>query len=251
MVAAVTTEWVRPVPPPVVAIACCDLLVPEPLLMFSGSELRSFNSGSSPDQALPPLSFALKPGPIVLQDVEGITDHDSYDAVLGQIPADYFIAHGATSLRALLPREFRHGNWICSQRIAQQAWPDAPGLDLRDVTAWRGIHPSDGIHGQHRLTSVTESAVLTALLLIELLERKSVYVMHVISTNFITPPAPPDLGDDIAWAQIPDDDLTWLSRTGTVADQPIRDRAELETERRQEGGWETPLLGQPPIYTDE
>lgn len=64
--------------------------------------------------------------------------------------------------------------------------------------------------------------------------------------GFLRPLDPaPDLKDAIGWARVAEDDLAWISRIDAAA--PVRDRALAEMGRRVQGGWDTSLLGRPPI----
>ena len=245
IVAVRTAKWEALEPSPIIRSACCEIPIDGALLLFSGNELRRFEADDG--RTLPSLTSLLR------IDVDGPTGIDMREGeVLADAPArSVTIAHGAATLRMHLRRPGTRGSWICTRRMARQVWPDAPGHGLRDLITWRGLHPAvSGRIGEQPLgTAVAETALLTALLLIALMEERSILDMCVASTAYVPPQRPgPDLEDAMGWARLPDDDLTWLSRIGGNDDRAIRSRAATEMERRFRSGQATPLLDEPPVH---
>ena len=217
-----------------------DVRVPPELMLFSGQQLRDFVA--SGDDSVPVLSSCLGMMPPTAWEVDPAAEPRR--TLLDEPQPAFLAAHGATELRSLLPPAERTRSWICTQRVARWLWPDLPSYDLLNLVAHRRLHPAVSPRPEEwPFLTVAERALLTTLLLVELLEARSVNAMLALTGSFLLPLHPaPDLRDAVAWAQVPDDDLTWLSRRGGAPDAAVRQRADDEMERRKREGWATPLI---------
>lgn len=247
-VAIATGAWTCVAPQPAETYALCDVDMPMDFCQFSGNEL--LRSEAKDDVITPRLaSFVL-----INLTVPSSVDKADISLVDDCSPNAIMASHGASETRMHLPRALNSRPWICTRRMAGQVWPDAPDYDLRALAAWRNLHPSvTGQVGEDPIrVAVAEVALLTALLLIDLIEQRSINELCVGSTSFLLPTDPaPDLDDEIGWGQVVDDDLTWLGRLGGDDDWKIRLRAAEEIERRFRTGSALPHLDQPPIYSAE
>lgn len=247
-VAIATGSWTCIDPPPAQTYALCDVNVPVDFCQFSGNELLRFVAKD--DLITPRLaSFViinLTLPPSVNKADTSLVDDCSSNAIM--------VSHGASATRMHLPRALNRRAWICTRRMARHVWPDAPNYELRALVAWRNLHPSVTAQvGEDPIrVAIAEVALLTALLLIDLVEQRSINELCVGSTSFLLPTDPaPDLDDEIGWCRVVDEDLTWLGRLGGEDDWRVRSRAAKEIERRFRTGTALPHLDQPPIYSSE
>ncbi|MGI4795893.1 MAG: hypothetical protein ACRYG8_17870, partial [Janthinobacterium lividum] len=115
VVAAISAPWHTPKPPPLLAVSRLDFAAPPELRLFSGNQLRDLAPSSttpwSPLSLLPTLE-----APVAWEvDPAAKPRRTLFDAPR----PDFLVAHGATSLRALLSPEEREGEWICTLRVAR------------------------------------------------------------------------------------------------------------------------------------
>lgn len=245
VVAAAAAAWRSPTPPPLLSVGHVDISLPPELLLFSGNELRDF--AASEDHQVPAHLRHLEMTPPAAREMNPAAEPPR--TLLGAPRPGFLVAHGATALRSLLLPEERTHAWICTQRVARRLWPDEPSYDLSDLVASRRLHPAvSACPAARPAFSVLERALHTTLLLVHLLQQHSIHEMREMTKSFLLPLHPaPDLDDAVGWAQVPDDDLTWLSRLGDTNGAAVRQRAFDEMERRDCEGWATPVLGEPPI----
>lgn len=214
-------------PAPVTAFASADVEVSRAYELMTGSELRALRGVAEPARVWPPR-------PAAATSAEGL------EQALWDAPApELFVAHGAGALRMLAPRSAAQREWICTLKAARLTWQHAPGFTLGVLVAWRGLaQPAATWNPDPGPREVAETARLTALLFADLLEAASLNVMLGQTTTRLMPLQPaPDLGDDLGWASLPDDDLEWF--VNLFSFEGGRARAKQEAERRTRGGWAT------------
>ncbi len=158
-------------------------------------------------------------------------------AIWAPTPPDVLVAHGASSMRMLIPA-ITHMPlpWICTYKVARMLCPTAPGYTLDELAVWLGLSAGDEPAPPHHNRAAVQAS-RTAALLAELTRSATLNQMLLMSA-IITPPLlpPPMPDDDAGWQMVPDDELAWFAHHAIKLPIHVKPRAARERARRIAAG---------------
>ena len=158
-------------------------------------------------------------------------------AIWAPTPPDVLVAHGASSMRMLIPA-ITHMPlpWICTYKVARMLCPTAPGYTLDELAGWLGLSAGDEPAPPHHNRAAVQAS-RTAALLTQLARGATLNQMLLMSA-IITPPLlpPPMPDDDASWRLVPDDDLHWFAHHAIELPIHVKPRAARERARRIAAG---------------
>jgi hypothetical protein len=171
-----------------------------------------------------------------------ISDEPLADTMYGFPAPQLVVAHGASRLCMLLPtRPPGCLGVICTEKLAVQLWPEAPGYALDDLVTWRTLcgDPSP-VAWNGPPERAAARACSTATLLIQFLGSVPLRRLALLSAVSTRPAVPPPLpGDEHAWQLMPNDEVHFFAvHSGKVTGLPgyVQSCAQAEKARRSSLG---------------
>ncbi len=204
---------------------------------------KIFESRIDPGRDIPPTASAVHH--LTAEHVRGQPDLSAalcgLEEEVRRFEPSVLVAHNASFEAAflpdlaarLLPEDPR---WVCTLRLAQHAWPDAPGFGLQSLRYWRGVMQGERTTTAHQAWF---DAACSARLLVELC------LAMTAAGETVTPALLRDRSHQLPlllrvplgkhqgkrWSEVPEDYCRWLVGRAAAGDGEPFDPAVVETAR--------------------
>lgn len=186
-----------------------------------------------PPVPIPPETSAVHH--IISEDVGGAEPWDVESTSLGNrlVQADALVAHNADFEKHFLAALAPDVPWICTYKCALRAWPEAPRHSNEALRYWLELGDDRGRAAKQNPHSALHDALVTARILLKLLEFHSVATLLQWSTEgAILPRCPIGKYRGAAWADVDFGYLEWIVYKAIDMRADVLNSANLEIDRR-------------------